>query len=370
MKIEICEQMVQSWLLNCELCEVVQTNWSISPLRNFTEAEIDEIKMLMEGIHDQLNVHLKNEMEIINALQESVDEEANEGYLIEANEEGNEVRYKKKTKVSKLNIFKKSTPAQFIKQCEIDVVGVKFNPNGVERIFLVDSAFHRAGLGYHDAVATVIKKIIRAVIVSVVIFGSNIPVNVIFAAPKCGAKLNSQIQGIVGILKKIVAGYYTNITIDLYFNETFTQEIYLPLKANLDVLNNDNDLFMRALNLEKVAEDYAALVSVTPSSKSAPTKSVYPKESKKASKRLNLSEDEKLAIVAFYLRNNETFANMDEIHFNIKNQHGVRSYNLLKRYGVTTEQKGLLITSNIDDEIAKASGILKETLIKIKNKGL
>ena len=33
MKIEICEQMVQSWLQHYKQCEIVQTNWKISPLR-------------------------------------------------------------------------------------------------------------------------------------------------------------------------------------------------------------------------------------------------------------------------------------------------------------------------------------------------
>ena len=96
MKIEICEQMVQSWLLNCKLCEIVQTNWSISPLRDFTVSEIDEVKMLMEEIQDKLNQHLKNETAIISALQESVDEEANEGYLIEKNEDGEDKKSNKK----------------------------------------------------------------------------------------------------------------------------------------------------------------------------------------------------------------------------------------------------------------------------------
>lgn len=368
MKIEICEQMVQSWLLNCKLCEIVQTNWSISPLRDFTVSEIDEVKMLMEEIQDKLNQHLKNETAIISALQESVDEEANEGYLIEKNEDREDKKSNKKSKVTKLNVFKKSTPSQFIKQCEIDVVGVKFNSNSVDRIYLVDSAFHRAGLGYHDAVATVVKKIIRAVIVSGVIFGRSIPVQIIFAAPKCGVKLDTQIQGIVGALKKIVAGYYANISIDLYLNEIFTQEIYLPLKSNLDELNNDNDLFMRALNLAKVAESYSTIVSPPASKKSASVKSLTVR-SPKMGKRLKLSDDEELKIVAFYMRNNETFTKMDEIHFGIDNQHGVKSHNLLKKYGVTTEQKGVLIVATIDDEIAKASGVLKETLIKIKNKG-
>ena len=41
MKIEICEQMVQSWLVNCKKCQIAQTNWSISPLKDMDAYKTD-----------------------------------------------------------------------------------------------------------------------------------------------------------------------------------------------------------------------------------------------------------------------------------------------------------------------------------------
>ena len=117
MKIEICEQMIQSWLNNIKGCEIVQTNWTISPLKEITKTEIDEIKILMEDIQNKLNNGLLTS-ETLNALQQSADEDAIDEYNIEVNDSLENNRAKKSTKVKKLNIFKKSKPKQFIYQCE------------------------------------------------------------------------------------------------------------------------------------------------------------------------------------------------------------------------------------------------------------
>jgi hypothetical protein len=105
MKIEICEQMVQSWLQHYKQCEIVQTNWTVSPLREFTPDQINQVKTLMTDIQDKLNSLLNPET--INALQESADQESNEGYLIEEDENVNQTKAKtKNSKTTKLNIFK------------------------------------------------------------------------------------------------------------------------------------------------------------------------------------------------------------------------------------------------------------------------
>ena len=105
MNIEICEQMIQSWLLNCKQCEIVQTNWSISPLRIIDTVDIDIVKLLMKEIQDELNKAL--DIETINALQESADNDSNEEYQLDA-EIITKPKSTKTTKVKKLNIFKKS----------------------------------------------------------------------------------------------------------------------------------------------------------------------------------------------------------------------------------------------------------------------
>ena len=268
MKIEICEQMLQSWLMNCKLCEVVQTNWMISPLRDIDSTDIKNVENLMKDIQDKLNATLDTELKT--ALQESADNDSSEEYLIESDEIVQNQKKKKRKKVQKLNIIKKSTANQFIRQCEIDVVGTKFNDGVAERIFLVDTAFHKGGLGYHDAVATVLKKIIRAILVSTIIFGTHVPVSVIFAAPKCGPTLKKQIEDVVDSLRTVIAKDYPDTIIELYMNENFTENVYKPLKEKIDSLNNDNDLFMRALNLAKVAIKPAT--PIVPSAPSSPVK--------------------------------------------------------------------------------------------------
>lgn len=247
MKIEICEQMLQSWLINCKQCEVVQTNWMVSALRDIDKGDIDAVKVFMKDVQDQLNVILNDEVKA--ALQEQVDAD---GEPLAA--EAGTASKKKKSKIRSLNIFKKSKPEQFVRQCEIDVVGVKLDDGITDRVFLVDTAFHKAGLGYKDVVATVVKKIIRALTVAVIIFGESVPVTVAFAAPVCSQSVAADIDLVLNALRSILGAKYANVDIEVYFNQRFAAEIYLPLKNVTGKLNHDNDLFMRAMNLAAVAE--------------------------------------------------------------------------------------------------------------------
>ena len=66
------------------------------------------------------------------------------------------------------------------------------------------------------------------------------------------------IEKVVDGLRKILAAHsrYANIEVELYFNEKFTTDIYLPLIDEIDELNDDNDLFMRAMNLASLAEEH------------------------------------------------------------------------------------------------------------------
>ena len=240
MKIEICEQMIQSWLLHCEQCQIVQTNWSISPLHSISQDDINTGYEFVKDIQDKLNDILENEYLV--ALQESVDNEDKENI-------------KKATKkISKLNIIKRNKASQFMRQCEIDALGVRLNDGQVDRVYLMDSAFHKGGLGYHDVVATVIKKLLRAVIVSKVIFGNNIDVTVGFVSPECKPGPKNAIEKVVNLVRNLVSKNYPNVSIELYFNERFANTIFKPLVEKTNLLNNDNDLFMRALNLFELAE--------------------------------------------------------------------------------------------------------------------
>ena len=213
MKIEICEQMMQSWLLNCKLCEIAQTNWKISPLylKTILPAEVSYVQNFMDEV-------------------KCVDYQ------------GMDV------------VFGKSDAKQFIKQCEVDIVGIKFANGEVDTVYLVDSAFHKNGLGYSDTTVAVTMKIARAAAISRVVFGNKATVKVIFASPKCNPTPQSKVISAVNAILPTVKKYYPNVVVELYFNEDFAQKVYLPLVNNVDELFDDNDLFMRSLNLAKIAD--------------------------------------------------------------------------------------------------------------------
>lgn len=264
MKIEICEQMIQSWLLHIKQCQIVQTNWTISPLLKILPSDINDAYNFVISTQDLLNKTLQEEY--LKALQESIDEEEKEG------------KKKKVKKFTGLDIIKKNKAEQFMRQCEVDVVGIRLGESKVDRVFLIDSAFHKNGLGYHDVVATVVKKIIRAIVVSKVIFGDKIDITVGFASPECKPTPKAEILKVVNILKTITAVFYPNVFIEVYFNEDFAKEIYLPLKNNVEQLNNDNDLFIRSLNISVLAENRLKEIDSTKKA------TLSPKSSKKTNK--------------------------------------------------------------------------------------
>ena len=88
--------------------------------------------------------------------------------------------------------------------------------------------------------------------------------------------------------------------------------------------------------------------------------------------KVKYDEDKAYKIAAFYLKNSTNFIQMDEKFFGVTNQHGVKTWNILKALGIDTSKKsphrGLLTKSDIDTEISKATGAFKETLEEIKKR--
>jgi hypothetical protein len=101
--------------------------------------------------------------------------------------------------------------------------------------------------------------------------------------------------------------------------------------------------------------------------------SIKPSSSHKTSK-IKYDEDKAYKIAAFYLKNSTDFIQMDEKFFGVTNQHGKKTWEILKNLGVDTSKKsphrGLLSKSDIDTEILKATGVFKNTLEEIKRRGL
>lgn len=212
MKIEICEQAISSWLTHIKNCQIVQTNWRPSPLKKITSEELNSVNDFVEEI-------------------------------------------KKFAEENNLDIFKQSSVQQMILQCEIDVAGVRIEEGMIGNLYLIDSAFHENGLNYGDVIARVLKKIVRAVFVSGIVF-KDIPAEIIFVSPKCGHELSEKLHINLINLKQIIEKFYPDSKITLLFNEDFTAEIYTPLIENIDAINDDNDLFLRSLKLANLAKNF------------------------------------------------------------------------------------------------------------------
>ena len=233
MKIEMCEQLVASWLKHIKGCQVVETNWRLSPIStNLDGKAIDRVIKFMDEV-------------------------------------------KQIVKDDGLDIFKKTKEKQFVMQCEIDVVGVKIADAKVDELYLVDSAFHENGLGYKDAVANVLKKLLRAVVVADLVFEKIAP-QVIFVAPKCGTALKKKIETAVVKLDCVVKKYYPTSKLSLIFNEDFYSQIYIQVVEQIDNISDDNDLFLRSIKISKIAESFAPKPIKSTKSKKATSAPIAP----------------------------------------------------------------------------------------------
>lgn len=212
MKIEVCEQMIAAWLKYVNDCQIVQTNWKPSPLKQPDPQELNGISGFIEEIKRF------------------------------ADENG-------------LDILKKSSVLQMILQCEIDIVGIRIEAGAVKNLYLIDSAFHENGLNYADAEARVLKKIVRALFVAGIVF-KNIPAEIFFVSPRCGRELGQKLSGRLKELDGIIRKFYPDSKVRLLFNEAFALEIYAPLIARADKISDDNDLFLRSLRLVEVAREF------------------------------------------------------------------------------------------------------------------
>ena len=126
---------------------------------------------------------------------------------------------------------------------------------------------------------------------------------------------------------------------------------------------------MRSLNLAKVAEK--KLSSKKSSTKATSAKSIKTSAASTPSSGTRAVSDLSYKMAAHYLTHTEGMPAVGTKFLPTPDRNGSKTKSRLKRLGVLGKHKGLLMTSsNIDDEIAKATGALKSTLEEIKKRGL
>lgn len=206
MKIEMAESLLASWLRHVKECQTVQLNWKASK-----------------------TWELKNEPTLLTLMQRS-------NALF-----SDQYSY---------NIYKNSMLSQLIHQAEIDVLGVKLEPDGAQ-IYAIDVAFHEGGLNYGDRQETIeriIKKCLRSAMCIYGYYGLTTG-EIIFASPKIHKSLMPDLLQCVEQMQEILREVELAYSIRVIANDEFSDHILQPVLSLLPSIADSGELFVRSLQM-------------------------------------------------------------------------------------------------------------------------
>lgn len=214
MKVEIGESLIFSWLRHVQSFAVTQLNWKPSPSWPLS------------------NEHaLRQEFERIRTLaRETIG----------------------------IPIFKQGEFAQFVRQAEIDVLGVRLpHDRATAQAIAVDSAFHEGGLNYGSAdetVGRVLKKVVRAAL-AIDGYLKVDEAQVVFATPKVAEPIRAAINRHLADLEVAFAEPAPRrLRFRLIANGDFADEILQPVLTAAANVADTSELFLRAQQLMALCE--------------------------------------------------------------------------------------------------------------------
>lgn len=213
MKIEIGESLALSYLKHVKRCIIYQTNWKVSSHWTINN------KQKLAAIFDKVRK-----------------EEAFSG------------------------IFKKSELDQFLKQAEIDAIGI----DQTGKIYAIDIAYHGNGLGYgstEESKERIMKKLVRSYLSILCYFSSpsSFPdpapeeerCEIIFASPRVTGEREESIREYFNELKDLLGAELKEDKVVLKYvsNNEFKEQILDPtIKAGEEDADT-NELFLRSYKL-------------------------------------------------------------------------------------------------------------------------
>lgn len=236
------ESLILSWLKHIKNCQLVQLNWTVSPKWAFENRDI--IAELMVRTNDLFSTKY--------------------GY----------------------NVYKKNSLEQLISQSEADAVGISFDENGTH-IYGVDIAFHEAGLNYgsrEETVTRVIKKCIRTAMCILGCF-NNPYGDIVFASPKITPAVYNDLMATVDDINIVLQNMGLEYDVHIIANESFNNEILLPVVKVANNVADTSELFMRGLQLFNLFNDRDTRVNLVP-------KKSVPKKPKNDSEKVAQSVDD------------------------------------------------------------------------------
>ena len=209
MKIEIGESLGYSFLRHVKQCWLVQANWKASEHWAKRQAEEDLERLFSD-------------------MRENFDPDG--------------------------SVFKGTTTVgQFLRQGEIDVVGVGQDGS----IHAVEVAFHEAGLNYTGGAANrVLKKLLRTMFVLDAYHPAEAEKHIYFLSPKVHRAVREPLEEIFGALQ----GEYPEVDWHLLTNQEFTGQVLVPTLEKAGSVADTSELFVRSAKLLELAGGPSPLV--------------------------------------------------------------------------------------------------------------
>lgn len=213
MKIEMGESLFYSWLRHVKDCQIVQTNWKVSP--QWELKHMDELQTLM----DLTDRHFSEKY----------------GYRI----------YKKNSSLS-----------QIILQGECDAVGVSLQ-DGKMKVYAVDVAFHEGGLSYGSRQETVMKIVAKSLRTAMCLYGffDTKTAEIVFASPKINPAIYNDAIPCVADANALLAEQGYQFRIRMIANSDFNEVVLKPILLLSDGIADTTELFLRSYQMYKMFSD-------------------------------------------------------------------------------------------------------------------
>lgn len=226
MKIEMGESLFYSWLRHVKECQIVQTNWKVSPQWQLSDAaELEELMELVDKHYSEKH-----------------------GY----------------------EIFKKNTSlSQLLQQGECDVLGISIQPDATA-YYAVDVAFHEAGLNYGNRDTTVMKVLEKCARTAFCLHGyfSTKDAEIIFASPKINPAVLSDLSPCIAEMNTLFANSGYDFTFRVIANEEYHDLVLKPILLVSDGVADTSELFLRSYQMYKM---FSETKSTRPKSRTTAT---------------------------------------------------------------------------------------------------
>jgi len=201
MKIEVGESIVRSWLRHVEKCEFAELNWK--PSSAWTTYNGTEVG------------------ELFNHIREEWPEPLGQNSL-----------------------------SQFLKQAEVDVLGLSTREAGNPRLHLVDIAFHSNGLNYGSAERTgqrIYKKLVRSALLSKAYFPTY-QSTVYFVTPVISPNTKTHVEEAYERVQSLFEDD-NDINFQLILGDDFKSQIFDEVTRLGDDVADTSELFLRSLQM-------------------------------------------------------------------------------------------------------------------------